>query len=1162
MADIHWTPAQTNAIEGTGGNILVSAAAGSGKTAVLAQRVLQMITEGNPPVDIDRLLVVTFSNAAAGEMKQRIAKKLWELGREQPGNSRLVRQQLLLDSARISTIHSFCISLLRANFHLIGLPADFRIGDERELDVLRMQTVRRVIAARYDTADEVFIDLVEMISNTRSDNKLWQSVLRLYEFLRNHPFYEEWLDRVARSYSAAQPVEQSPWFAIIMDYAVDAVDYAVKMTQSVLDELAADEQLMNAYGAAFANDLSQLCRCRKQLEGCDWDEARQAVASVAFGTLGRLSGYPDEGKKKRVQDTRKSIKTIITNLQQKQLAQSAQDYLDDMARLAPVVDELFDIVLEFDRELSEAKLAKNLLDFGDLEHYTLKLLYDSSHGVHTPSAVALELRRQYHEILIDEYQDTNGTQEMIFKALEREDGNRFLVGDVKQSIYRFRQARPENFLEKKLEYAPFDGSTFPARISLSQNFRTRQETTELINFIFRLVMSRKIGEMEYLPEDALYASGDYDYSVNIPVQLMVTDPSLRPDEDNTMLEAGMVADEIKRLIDMGIAAPKQICILLRSPSNKAQRYIDALGERGIRAWSDRQEGFLDTREIAPIVSYLKVLANPMLDLELGKVLVSYFYGYTSDMLAQLRLAGGDSLFASLLMKRDSDPAANSFLEDFALLRRESACRPASGVLALLYTITSAEHKSLAMTQGRTRRANLRLLSEYASSYGNGADFSGFLGYLYALEEYECDLPSATTSAGDCVSIMSIHKSKGLEFPVVFLSNTATQFNTTDLIDQIQLHPELGFSCLLRDNRKMTQHRTIPLEAMALENKRALLSEELRVLYVALTRARERLYITAADNKLAKLASAVAAPLEGGRLSAWTVRSAGSFFDWIAAALCRHPDFPDDLLDSLPQTLTRAGGQGSLAVKLCQSETVNSVPETGGGEAPIADVGTVRLIRERMHWEYPYHSDTVTPVKLSVSQLTKEKGNGYFFVRRPRLLTGKGLTPAERGIAAHKFMQFADYPAAAADPVAELRRLTDSGFLTPEEGEHVEVGAIERLFASDIGVRLATATSIEREIRFMREFTPAELSLVLPGSEIAGRTVVQGVADCVIIENGIGTVVDYKTDRVQSMQQLAEMYSDQLRLYRHILEGLLEVSIEHCILYSFVLGQEITVQNNP
>ncbi|MEG0942708.1 MAG: helicase-exonuclease AddAB subunit AddA [Angelakisella sp.] len=1169
MAEVKWTPAQRSAIEGSGGSLLISAAAGSGKTAVLAQRVMHHITNKEHPVDADKLLVVTFSNAAAGEMKQRISRKLWELTEQHPGDRWLMRQQLLLDCAQISTIHSFCIRLLRGNFHILELPADFRIGDERELDVLRMQTARSVIVERYETGTPVFFDLVELLSSSRNDTRMEAAVLRLYGFVRNHPFYEEWLHKVLSSYSDEQPLEQTSWFSIIMDYATDAIEHCHSILTTALSRMQQDERLYNAYSGAFINDLAHITRCKTVFEGRNWDACRAAVGDITFGSLGRLAGYEDEARKVQFQDIRKEVKGIVKNLQDKLLFLSAEDYQNDMRSLAPVVSELFDITMEFDRKLSDAKLQKKMLDFGDLEHYTLRLLYDTKDGQHTVSALAKELREQYHEILIDEYQDTNGTQEMIFRALSKEDGNRFLVGDVKQSIYRFRQARPENFLEKKENFAPFDGTTFPAKISLSANFRTRSETTGLINFLFGMVMSKKIGEMTYAEEDALYSAGSYDYTETIPVELLVTDPALAPDEDSGSLEARIVAAEIRKLLDAripveGKAGKREIqagdiCILLRSPKNKAQNYMAALDKQGIRCWSDRQEGFLTSNEVAPVVSFLKVLANPLLDLELSQVLCSYLYGFSSDDLAQLRLTKGESLFASLLQKAESDPKCSAVVEDFHLLRHEAMSRPASGVLQLIYAVTGAEHKVLAMVQGEARRGNLRLLSEYAASYGGGGDFGGFVDYLYSLEEFECDLPSASIAAGNAVSIMSIHKSKGLEFPVVFLCDTTAQFNTMDLVSDVLMHPELGFACVVRDNRRMTQHRTIPLTAMALENKRAMLSEELRILYVAMTRARERLYITATDKNLGKLQSAAAAPVNGDKLTGWTARSAGCYFDWIAAALCRHPDFPMDILDMPIIPVARGEGQGVLSVRvvLPTKETDDLSEHATGGAAPSARA--VEALRKRMHWEYPFTKDTVTPVKLSVSQLTKGVDKkDYFFTRRPRLLTEQSLTPAERGIAAHKFMQFADFDRAAVDPEQEIALLVQKGFLSPEEGQFVERDTLRRFFESELGRRVLSADSIYREIRFMQEFTPAEMADINPAFALEGNTVVQGVADCVIIEQEKGIIIDYKTDRVTSLATLAERYTPQLGLYQRILEQLLEVTISERILYSFALGQWIEV----
>ncbi len=1177
MSQNRWTEAQKQAIEGSGGGILVSAAAGSGKTAVLVERVVELLTRREEPVDADRLLVVTFSNAAAREMKQRIAKRLWELSQQEPGNTRLARQQLLLESAQISTIHSFCSTLIRGYFQYLRLPAEFRIGEERELEVLRMRVIQELIEEEYQSGEEQFFDLVELLSTARSDRGLEQNILKLYDFVRNHPFYEEWMEKVLREYDSEKPLGETQWAAILLGYAKDGVDYCLELNGKALEEMAGDSEMEKAYLTAFLGDRERLEDCRRLLAAGDWDACCQSFSGFVFGKLGALSNkkYPDQGKKELVKGLRDEVKEIVKEkLQKGCFFMDSSGYRRDMEYQRPMIEKLFQLVGRFGRKLEEVKLERGMLDFGDLEHYALALLYQKDEtGQRRPSPVAKETARRYYEVLVDEYQDTNAAQEMIFQAVSRQGKNLFMVGDVKQSIYRFRQARPEIFLGKKTAFVPYDGKNFPAKIALSANFRTRRETTGLINDFFAAAMCPAIGEMLYGEEDRLISQAKYDYSRPRPVVLALLDQT--PEERETG-EAEYIAGEIESLLaggatveEDGVRRPMRlgdICILLRSPRNKAERYSRALEGRKIRFWAERQGSFLDSPEVAPVTAFLKVMENPLLDLELAQVLLSPLYRHTSEQLARLKAGHkNESLYSALTQCQEGGPGGfERFWRDYHRLRDLTTVLSPQELLEELYACTGLPDKVRVMPQGEERVANLRLLLDYAAdSQKRGGDLGDFVDYLDSLREYGCDLQPAASAAGDAVSIMSIHRSKGLEFPVVFLADLAARFNLMDLGDEVLLNPELGAACVLRDNRKMRQHDTIARTAMREQNRRATLSEELRLLYVAMTRARERLYLVAADGGLAKLQAAAKRPFQG-RLSPWAMGSGQSPYDWLAGVLVHHPGFPQKLLENLPPPRPLDCCQGLLEVR----QVVTAAQAKGGEQEeetslpePLVDGEALARMRAAMAFVYPCQGDVVTPSKLAVSELARERGGEeqYFFSRRPKVLTRQSMTPAERGIAAHKFMQFAQLNQAVRDPEQEICRLRERGFITPEEAEQMDRRMIVDFFASSIGKRVLAAQRVYREIRFLKEFSREELEAAVPGLGLQGSTVVQGIADCVILEEGQGTILDYKTDRVRSMEELAERYRDQLELYRAILEEYLAVPIREKILYSFALGDGIVVE---
>ncbi len=1175
MAEVQWTPEQQAAIEGRGGSILVTAAAGSGKTAVLVERVVRQITRENNPIDADKLLVATFSNAAAAEMKRRISKKLWEMARENPDNSRLARQQVLLESAQISTIHSFCISLLRSYFQELSLPASFRIAEEQELNVLRMQTVKQVLETQYAQGDESFFDLVELISNTRSDDNLERTVLQLYDFVRNHPFYHSWLDRMEAQYLYEQGIDGTPWAQILLDYAKDEVAYCNDCMRLIRELAAGDEAMLAAYAPTFDADETIIERCTSALKTGKWEKCRMAFEQADMAPLKRLMKYPDEAKKELVKNYRNAIKKKILALRDTIFSLSDQQYIEDNKKLYPIITRLFFIVKEFDAAIGEVKLEHNLLDFGDLEHYTLSLLYDKKGDGVQRSNVAHQLSLQYEEILIDEYQDTNETQEMIFSAISRDGANLFMVGDVKQSIYRFRQARPEIFLAKKSSYAAYDGKIFPSKIALNANFRTRKQTTGLINYLFTMLMNPTIGEMYYEAEDRLEARAAYEECTDCAVHFTVVDTDSDMQRTESLsAEAHWVASKISQLLQNGTMIqgktgmrplePGDICILLRSPKSRAGVFEQCLKELDIGCWSDRAGGFLEASEIAAIISFLRLITNPLLDLELAKVLRSPLYGFSSDDLGILRSKGKrKNLFVQLKMQAElGNELCIGFLKDYEHVRKLSVTAPVDEVLLEIYHLTGVLHKVQAMTGGDEKRANLQLLSEYAASYrqSSGGAVDGFVTYLSALEEYGYDLPSASVAKQNSVSIMSVHKSKGLEFPVVFFCDTAAKFNMMDLNANTLLHPDLGFACVLRDNRRLCQHKTLQYWAMRIENKRAMLSEELRILYVALTRAKEHLYITASDKELKLLNESVSKPIENGVLSTWTTRSANSFYDWLSAALVHHPDFDRQLLE---QPVKVISGEGELQVITVKANSITEQKEEDLQQEEaemLPDLKLVERLAQKLGYQYPYMEDTTTPTKISVSQLThKVQEKEYFFARRPKVLLGQKLTPTERGIAAHKFMQFASFAAAAANPEAEIERLCKDGFISSSEATNIDRNTIATLFQSEVGRRILSADYIYREIRFLKEFTPKELSCIDPEFKVAAPTVVQGIADCVFVENGVGTIVDYKTDLVKEEETLRQRYSSQLKLYKAILQEHLNIEISEMLLYSFALNRQIVVK---
>lgn len=1263
-----WTPEQRQAILARGGAVLVSAAAGSGKTSVLVERVVSRILDPVEPVDADRLLIVTFSNAAAAEMRERIAARLGELSAARPGDQRLRRQQLLVQKAQISTIHAFCLELIREHFPLLDISPDFRVADDSELAIYREEAAQECIEEYYQAVsrepeqadsglepdrEPAFRQLVELLSSGRDDSKLKETVYRLYDFVRSCPFPDRWFEEKLHMYAPGQRVLDTPWGRCILEYAREGAAYAAGLLEEGIRLMEGDPALEKAYLPAFDQDLAMARRIGQRMDSGSWDEIRQAFQSMAFAKLKPLRGYEDEERKARVQQLRKQASDILSGLADRQFgAGSEADFAEDLEDLYPKLEVLFDLTRAFSRRLDEKKAQRRLMDFSDMEQFALRLLVEPVPGGYRPTELARETALRFDEILIDEYQDTNQAQELIFSAIARdasgtageagkavwkEGDNRFMVGDVKQSIYRFRQAMPEIFLAKRRSFARYDPARpdDPAQIILGRNFRSREGVAQGVNFVFSQLMSEDIGEMVYGEEDWLIPAAQYPENAVPAVAFHLIDTSaLRGERTKEEQEGDHIAREILRMTAQtppcagdasgadaqdvqegpefvtqdGVLRPVRygdICILLRS-KGQAEVIADCLRRRGIPVWLDSQSGFLDAREIVTVLSLLRAVDNPLLDIPLAGAMLSELFRFTPDELAALRLersgrgakASGSRrpLYLAVLAAAETDSPlgvhCRAFVEQLGRFRTLASTVPTPELIQRIYDETDFEAAMLALEEGRLRCANLRLLVQYAGQYEKNGykGLWGFVRYLDRICEQGSDLaPAAGGGAGDgAVKVMSIHRSKGLEFPVVFLADTARRFNRQDATAKTLLHARLGFSCVRRDLTLNRQFTTIPQEATRLEIERSSLSEELRVLYVAMTRARERLIITAAmdspDKKLEKLSAALPRednPVRGDgesdlpsqeRPSAqgslpgkspvppYLVRSGNSYADWLLMALLRHPD-AGALRDSLSAGTLTEPGRWEI-----RRYTPVSLEDGEGAEQEavpvLPDEELYRRLLEAERWQYPHRLATEIPSKRSVSEIVREEAGQERerFWARPAFLERRGgLTAAQRGTALHTFMQFADYGRAAEDPGAEIRRLVERGYLTAVQGEAVEAPRLAAFFASPLYGRIARSSQVLRELRFLDELPASELGYGDENASESGaqeRITVQGIADCVFLEEGRWYIVDYKTDAVQTPQALLYRYGRQLELYARILSRSFPEPVGGCILYSFGLGREI------
>ncbi|HEX3027612.1 MAG TPA: helicase-exonuclease AddAB subunit AddA, partial [Clostridia bacterium] len=919
MAERVWTKDQNDAITAPG-TLLVSAAAGSGKTAVLVERVIQKITDSENPCDADRLLVVTFTNAAASEMRERLSQRLEQMIAENPEDLNLQRQQILLQNSHISTVHAFCLDLIRENFEKLDLSPDFRIADDSEMKVLLQDTLDQLLEENYadavrdssvDNIDEKpFIILSEMLGTGRDDTQLADAVIRLHRFVRSLPDPQGWLSEKLEMYRPGRKITETEWGKPALDYLSSAIGNDIALTEQALSEIHRDERLIKAYGPAFESDLSGLRSILRLTESGDWDGVCRAAGEFGFQKLGPLRKFEDERLKSRVTGLRDAVKKSLVSLKKGILCCDEQEFQSDINQLYPVVRCLFEIVGHLDQRLFEEKIGRNILDFSDLEQLTLRLLVEKKAGGFVPTSIAERVSRRFEEVMIDEYQDTNLAQDTIFRSVSRGETNLFMVGDVKQSIYRFRQAMPEIFIEKKERFAPYGEGVSPARIILGKNFRSRSGVTDAVNFIFHLLMTKQMGEISYGREEELIPGADYPVRQEPDFEIRVVDASgYEGEDDRDTLEAQAVASMIRKMVDSGFtvsarggtrpAEYRDFCVLMRSTSGRAEKYLNALAGAGIPAYSDLSNGYLGSYEVSVILSLMRILDNPLQDVPLLSVMFSPAFGFEPDDLAKIKLENRKKSLYLALTRYASVHGGKyqDFLSMIGKLRSLAAVLPTDRLLLRIYSMTGFPNICGAMTNGEKRRANLRLLLDYARNYEAAGyrGLSGFIRFIDRLGEQNGDLAPASTvtESANVVRVMSIHKSKGLEFPVCVLAGCARQFNREDLNKAALFHPVYGFGSMVRDAKLNCRYTTLPREIVRLETGRSALSEELRTLYVALTRAKEKLIavLTPANPEgTLKKAAALIAPngKDGALISPYTAGRAQSYAEWLLACALLHP----------------------------------------------------------------------------------------------------------------------------------------------------------------------------------------------------------------------------------------------------------------------------------
>lgn len=1158
----NWTDAQKNAISARKGTVLVSAAAGSGKTSVLVERVIRRITDETEPVDADRMLIVTFTKAAAAEMRGRIEKALLERIRTDPGNQRLQRQQILLSRASICTVDSFCSRISREFFETLGISPDFRIVSDKQQEDLQSQALNRAIDEMFERGETA---LADSFSSERDDRRLMEAVMTLYNFTRSHLYPDTWLEEKLEEYTGEKPVWDTMWGKCLLNHAVDTLKFCENLIRDGLRTMTADEKLNAAVSPVFAEDAGKVDLCLRSAMAGNWDELSERLAGMSFSRFPALRGYGDDPLKNRVQALRKTVKDSLLDLSEL-FADKEEQVRKDIAAMGPIAQALSDLVKRFSQLYQEAKQEKNLADYSDIEHYAVSLFLKREGDIISRTELAREVSGRYDEIMIDEYQDTNDVQDWIFRAISKEDTNRFMVGDVKQSIYSFRQAMPDIFIGYKDRFTPYsaDKTVYPAVIDLDRNFRSRPEVVSTVNFVFSMLMSRSVGGVDYAQGEALVQGLPCQPKAHCETLLdfIESDDKLSMEEG----EARHIASRIKELLESGYtvtdkngerkAEYRDFCVLLRSANKYAYTYAEIMSKMGVPTWAAVSGGFFAAPEILGVLSFLQVIDNPNQDIPMLSVLMSPVYGFTADDLAQLRLGDRkNSIYVAMVLSEDD--RYRKVLEDLERFRILAATMPAHEFIAYFYKATGYPDLVLAMDNGESRLANLRRLRQYASDYETAGylGLSGFIRFLDKLRAAKSDMESANliSENADVVRVMSIHKSKGLEFPVCILAGCGRKFSGDKT--EVCLNSQLGLGTKLTDPETGARYSNVVRDAVLLENGRNAASEELRVFYVAMTRAREKLILISTVKGMEKSLAAYSAQItEQREINPSVVAGAGCISDWLQLCALKHPDGAV-LRDEVGTAESCVCREDYTPWIISHIRAAVPEPEAERQECAWEDYDRELLqkLRERCEFLYPYREINRIPAKVTASAVSGEWKE--ISLNRPAFMSYQGMTPAERGIALHSFMQFADF---SRDPEKERKRLVEEGFLTREQGEAVNLNRVRKFLSGSLGKRISASDAVRKEQRFSVTIPAGMVTPDLDEEYWDTPVILQGAVDCSFVENGKLFIVDFKTDRVEDSAVLAQQYGMQLKLYAKALEQVTGLEIGACYLYSLHLGCEIEV----
>lgn len=1150
-------------------NALVSAAAGSGKTAVLVSRVIDRFTDKENTLWADRALIVTFTNTAAAELRVRIEKKLNEAIEEDPYSQLLQRQKILLNNAKISTIDNFCMTFVKENFEKAGVDPSFKIAANSDLKMLESSCMMQLMNEQFEAKDGAFLSLLEYIGAEYDDTALVECIKLIYNYSNNMPYPEHWIERVVEKYKAFANGGDSEWLIDRMKHAKEFYREAIEPINNAVGAIEMNEEAHNKYGDNIYYIKKFIYKALDIIDAGEWNALHSHAASYAPPGFLKISAKLKSEESVYAKELRDKAQNLV---------KKGNAYFDldedavrgEIAASVPHIEKIAELVIKFRNMMAAELTARGLMRFDMVEQAALQLITEYKDGKIVPSADAKDYISAYDAVMVDEYQDTNDLQDTLFNALSDNQKNLFCVGDAKQSIYRFRGANPHNFIEKKKLYQPDTVECrFGLRVDLSGNFRSRAGICEYVNRLFSFIMHEDVADIEYDEREQLKPLAEIEPcnepSVEhhfVDLAAVIDDPILAPytkDEKKVFAEATVIANLISDIVKrppfiyenkvFRRAEYKDITILVSSPSVNGALFAKVLEDSGIPVALNSNSVF-SSNEAFTVFSLLRVINNPFDDISMLGILTSSIYRFTADEIAEIKGTYKRShLISSVtLAAKNGNTKAAEFIADLSYFREVNIVSKVYDLIKLIYDKTNFCGIVSRLPDGEARKRNLMAIQSLAASF-EGDGKRNLREFLKVVEESrDKDIKAELPYAGNAVSITSIHSSKGLQFPICILAETGHGFNFQDGNKSLLIDEHYGFSLKYFDEDKSEKNNTIIRKLMAKYYRSQVLAEQARLLYVALTRAEHKLIVTGCFDNLKDSISALSdmSFVDNGRMRAMHFRTAKNFSNWILA---------DEVMADADKYIAYLS-EGTACEEIHTEIAFNPVEKTVESEA---DADTVAKLLKNYDYKYPYEELLSVESKASVTDIVhKADEEKYQFTSRPAFMNEKGMSAAEKGTATHKFMQYCDFAKCKVSLEDECTRLYEYGYLTYEESDAVNMENVKKFFESPLYARIESSSFVKREFNFIANFPASTVKIDLSPELADENVLIQGAVDLLFEEDGELVILDFKTDRNKEEAELVAAYREQLEIYAKACEKLLSRKVKELDIYSFSLGKAITI----